>query len=475
MPAIPIGRSIYRRTEAPQLRLVNMFFEALPTSLEDQVSLRPRPRHKQFSMCGAGPIKGLYRKGGVLASVGLSGSIIALSLNQLFRVTQAGVPGVGTATLIGTMDGTFRMSAEGNSSVVVVTCGQTSYTTNGTTLTPIAFPDGNIVSAVDYLNGYFLFASAFGRFYWSAVGGTTVAALDYATAESQPDELLTLKVIGDELWLFGRYSIEVWQPTGVANLPFQRISGRIFGIGVTSRETVQKLSLDGIDTVCWVGTDRRVYRTDPNPRRISDHSMEERLKRATLTTPASDQNPYATVENWDGHDFYVLNIPGDGSFAYDLSTDTWHEMTSYGLSLYRANVWAVGPNNQPLIGDTQNGTIWELSVDSRFDGADPVTFEWSGLLDVPTVPVRCNNVTLDVATGYAASPEDEPDVEMCFSEDMGETWSDFEPAPLGRQGERGIVPLWTRQGQLRRPGRVFRWRTTEPVVVRKAKYNESLR
>jgi hypothetical protein len=58
---------------------------------------------------------------------------------------------------------------------------------------------------------------------------------------------------------------------------------------------------------------------------------------------------------------------------------------------------------------------------------------------------------------------------------MGETFDEYGAQPLGRQGERNERVMWTRCGMLRRPGRIHRWRTTEPVVIRKAKYNETLR
>lgn len=453
MPAIPLGQAAYQRTDLPPVRLKNMMFEQARTNLEDQVALIPRPRLNAFAIAGAGPINGLYRKGGVLAGVGLSGSIIAKSGTDIYRVTQTGLPGVGTATLIGTVDGGFRMTAEGNPNVVVLTCGQTAYVCNGTTLTPIAFPDGNIVSAVDVLNSYFLFASAFGRFYWSAVGGTTVSALDYATAESQPDELLTLKVIGDELWLFGRLSIEVWQPTGNLNLPFQRIGGRIFGIGVTARETVQKLNVGGIDTVCWLGTDRRVYQTAPNPVRISDEGLEERLQRITFSQQAGGPTvPYATSYSWNGHDFYILHIPGEGSFAYDLLTKRWSELTSYGRALFRGAVGATGPNAQPLIGDDATGQIWEMTVANRTDGADPVVFEFTGQLQVSSASVRLDNVSLDLGTGHTADPEGDPTMQMARSGDDGLTFGDPIEQPLGRQGRRGRIVAWTRLGIIHRPG-----------------------
>jgi hypothetical protein len=44
--------------------------------------------------------------------------------------------------------------------------------------------------------------------------------------------------------------------------------------------------------VCWVGTDRRVYRTHPNPVRISDEAIEQKLHLDRLAH-RQHQNPWA--------------------------------------------------------------------------------------------------------------------------------------------------------------------------------------
>lgn len=471
MPGIPLALGEYQRAQLPKLTLKNYFFEQCPTNLEDQVALIPRPRLKLFGVVGLGPIRGMFRKGNVLANTGHSGEIICLSGPEgsasIYRVNQT----TGVATFLASgITGSLRMTAEGNEDVIVFAMGVNAYETDGDTVSAITMPDDLNVYAVDTLNGYFLLCSEFGRFYWTGVGTTTVSALDFATAESQPDTLLTLKVIGDELWLFGRYSIEVWQPTGDADLPFQRIGGRIFGIGCTGRQAVQKFNVEGIDTICWPGTDRKVYRTNPNPVRISDHAMEARLKRVEDPTLL-----YAEADNWHGHEFYVLHIPGEGSFAYDLSTGEWSERTSFGRDLFRGGTSTVGPNNQPILGDDTTNQIWELSEETITDGDDAVVFEFSGLLEVVGQPVRCTNVSLDVAPGRAADPDADPKISLSWSDDMGETFGNEYDQPLGREGQRTTKIMWTRQPQITRPGRVHRWRTTEPVTIRKAKYNESLR
>lgn len=470
MPALPIGTAAFERSEAPKVVLRNYYYERSPANLEDQVSLKPRPRLKAFAQAGGGPMRGLYRKGGVLAGVGLSGSIIALSGSDLYRVTQTGVPGVGTATYIGAVAGTRRMTAEGTADIIMLTAGASPYTTDGTALTAVTMPPGFSAYAIDYLAGRFLISSDIGRFYWTDVGGTTVSSLDFATAESQPDTLQTLKVIGDELWLFGRLSIEVWQPTGDVDLPYQRIGGRIFGIGVTGFETVQKLNVSGIDTVCWVGTERRVYRTNPNPERISDHALEERLQRVTDPTGLT-----ASCWSWNGHDFYCLHIPGQGSWVYDLTTRQWDEATSFARSLFRGAVFATGPNSQPLLGDEATAQIWEMTETQRTDGADPVLFEFTGLLEVPSAAIRLQNISLDLSTGLNPDTEADPMMQMAMSGDLGETYGPDLAQPLGRTGQRFNVAAWSQLGVLERPGKVIRWRTTEPLTIRKAKYNEPLR
>lgn len=468
MPDLLLGLGEYARARLPRLTLRNYFYEKAPTSIKDQVSLVPRPRLKAFGPgVGSGPVRGLFRKGNVLANAGNSGQIIGLFGPDLYRVNQ--FTGVGTL-IEAAVEGDLRMSAEGNESVVVLTMGTKVYETNGSTASQIAMPDDKTGTAIDTLNGYFLIASELGRFYWTGIGLTTVSALDYATAESSPDVLLTLKVIGDELWLFGRYSIEVWQPTGDVDLPFQRIGGRIFGIGITGRQSALKMNVQGIDTACWVGTDRKIYRTNPNPVPIDNDAMHERLKRVADPTLI-----YAEADNWHGHDFYVVHLPDEGSHACDLNTGKWHERTSFGRELFRANVSTVGPNNQTIIGDDTTNELWELSEDAITDGDDPVVFEHCGLLEISGPPVRCNNVQTITSPGLTDDPDADPMLYLAYSDDEGLTFSDEDPAPLGRQGERNLKVIHDRLPIMERPNRIFRFRTSEPVTIRGATYNESYR
>jgi hypothetical protein len=471
MPGIPLGRASYQRAQLPALTLKNMYYEAVPTQLEDQIALIPRPRLKAFAQAGSGPIRGLYRKDGTMALSGNSGALICKSGGSLYRVSAA-----GAATLIGAVEGGYRMGAAGDATVVVLTCGTKAYKTTGSAVSQIAMPDDRPVSAVETLASYFLFAADIGRFYWSDVGGTSVDALAYATAENQPDGLTTLKVLGDELWLIGRESTEVWQPTGDPEQPFMKVGGRVFDVGATARDTVQKVRTGGQDVLCWLGSDKAVYRAAGDVVKISDNAFEAMLADVAVDDTAGEGNPYATSHSWNGHDFYVLHAPGKGSFAYDLTTGAgWEEWTSHGRDLFRTGTCAVDAAGRPLAGDAATNQIWALSADQATDGDDPVVFEFSGLLQVADAPLRCDNLILNISAGRTPDPQADPMIELSTSTDEGETFVSAGLRALGRQGERTRRVLWSRLGLLRKPGRIFRWRTTEPVTVRTAKYGESWR
>lgn len=464
MPAIPLGLSAYKRADLPPSRLVNMFYEKTPANLVDQVSLMPRPRLKQWAVAGDGPMRGIFRQGGVIQD-----RTLAVSGPSLYRVEPSG-DGIGTPTLIGAVTGDGRMSAAGNPSTVILTCGKNVYSTDGATMATVSVPDGQDVVAVDTLNSYFLLQPAnSGRFYWSAIGGTTIDPLDYATAETQPDLTMTLKVVGDILWLVGRLSLEPWQPTGNLDMPFQRINGRIFGIGCVSRDTVQKLIVGGTETMCWVGADGVVYRLAPNPTKISDHGIEELISNADPTSL------YATTARYIGREFYILHIPGQGSFACDLSTGFWDEWQSYERELFRGAVSAIGPADQPLFGDDEVGKIWELTDEIRTDAGEPIVYRWSGVLASVSGSVRCNSVHLNCSMGRTPNIEDDPTVWMSMSDDDGASFGEPLEEPLGRQGERRAQAVWTGLGLIQRNGRVFQWETAEPVIVKTATYNEGYR
>lgn len=156
--------------------------------------------------------------------------------------------------------------------------------TNGgnPSLTQVPVPDDVGVVSLGYVASYVIVVIAQGndvngRFYWIEPGETTIDPLNFATAEKSPDPVHSVRVVGDQFWLLGSNSTEVWYPTGVQAAPFQRVQGRLFERGIWQGTDVQIK-----DFVVLVDTDGVVYKIGSSPEPISDHSIEERIRNAMV-------------------------------------------------------------------------------------------------------------------------------------------------------------------------------------------------
>ena len=161
--------------------------------------------------------------------------------------------------------------------------GDTTLEDGGTpSLTQVPVPDDVGVVSLGYVASYVIVVIAQGndvngRFYWIEPGETTIDPLNFATAERSPDPIHSVRVVGDQFWLLGSNSTEVWYPTGNQDTPFQRVQGRLFDRGIWQGTDVQIK-----DFVILVDTDGVVYKIGSSPEPISDHSIEERIRNAMV-------------------------------------------------------------------------------------------------------------------------------------------------------------------------------------------------
>lgn len=462
MPEMAWGAAAYRRTKGhlPPLRLVNLHLERSPTS-GGGVVLLSRLGLLASTSVGTGPVQGVFWQDGVFG-----GDVFTLSGGNLYR---AGV-------LIGAVPGTGPVRMAASALELVITAGASAYSYNGTNLAAIAFPDGANVCAVAFLSGFFIFVRAGShKFYWSAVNnGRSVDALDFLSAESQPDGLLDAVVIGEQLWLLGTATTEPWLLTGSLDDPFTRLDQGIFRKGVIA--TGCACDLD--NSMFWVGDDGIVYRAAEVPKRVSDHWIEERIAASSEVSAFT----YAS----DGHDFYCVRINGGGvladgtvcpagTFAYDVATQQWNELASYGRDNFRARCAATN-GADVLLGDDETGTLYQLS--GYEDAGGPFERLFTGAIGIPSGVLDVYRVTVDVEVGWTPILEgqgSDPQIEMRVSNDGGATWDDWEPESLGRQGEYSTRPEWRALGLFQSPGFLSEFRVTDPVNVRLTAvlYNEA--
>lgn len=442
MPAIRYGVGAYRRDNGnlPEFRLVNMFVEQTP-SAEAGVTLLSRPGLSDVATWGTGPVYGLFSQEG-----SFGGDLFAAIGNTVYR------EGVS----LGTLPGSGPVSWAASADELLVTRGSTAYSYDGTDFVNSGFVGlfSNEVTAVAFLAGLFIAAEKGShRFFWSAVRDSrSWNILDFASAENAPDELLDVLEVGDNLYLLGQSSIEVWAATGAEEIPFSRIQQRLYRKGVHGTGC----TVEQDNSLTFVGNDGIVYRVAQVPERISDHGIEERIKAS------------ATVFCWgfvyEGHSFFCLRLD-QGTWAFDAATGQWCEFASYGRSNFRARCAAV-QRRTLFFGDDGTNILWNFG--GWRDGEDTLVREFTaaaparGAIQVDNLEVENNAGWTDELAGQGSDPI----LEMRSSRDNGATWGTRRSAPLGRQGEYRTRTRWRALGMFDSPAAVFEFRCSDPAPFR---------
>lgn len=172
-------------------------------------------------------------------------------------------------------------------SVIVVTTDDTLSWSSGQlvpgvqALYGIETPDGVPIIAIDVVNSYVLCVAGDPfpqRVYFILPGEVTIDPLNFFEAESEPDRINDIVCVGDQAWLIGQSSTDVYYTTGVSAAPFARAQGRPFpigGVGGTCVKLVANLIIVGVDNTVYVVAD------GPSP--ISTNGIAERVRTARDT------------------------------------------------------------------------------------------------------------------------------------------------------------------------------------------------
>jgi hypothetical protein len=300
MPSIAYGSSAYKRSEFPELRLVNMYVEKAATS-EKQIALLSRPGLVSHSTIGTGPISGIFSQAGTFSS-----DLFGLSGSSLFRNTSS----------LGTVSGSGPVSFAGGYGELCVTRGQTLYSYNGTNLANSGFTGlfSNNVTACCFINSSIIAIEAgSARYFWSAaLDGRTWDVTDFITAEREPDNLLDVAPLGNNLWLFGEQSVEVHADTGLDNARFSPVETLGYNKGILATGCV----CNADNALFFIGSDKVVYRVGEAPQRVSEHWIEEAIGKSSTASVYSYRH--------EGHEFVVVKLD-DVNIQYDCATQEWNE------------------------------------------------------------------------------------------------------------------------------------------------------
>jgi hypothetical protein len=324
-----------------------------------------------------------------------------------------------------------------------------------------------LASDVAFFDGYFVLVQpSSNRFNISAINdASTWDPLDYASKEGYPDNILAILTDHEELWLFGTDTTEVWQNTGAALFPLQRIPGAFIHHGCAAKASPVRLA----NGVAWLSSDAARGGTIAYlaqgfiPTRISTHAEE---------TAWDSYSTVADAKAWTyteaGHEFWVIDFPtANATWVFDATSGWWHERgfwngSGFDLQLQQCHCFAFGKH---LVGDRRSGltnaAIYQQALGIFTDAG-------TAIHRVRTAPHISNEQNwsfynrfqLDLQVGQSASS---PSVSLDWSDDGGHTFrtSPIVATPTDATFAGRVV--WRRLGRSR--DRVFRITITDAVPI----------
>ena len=370
----------------------------------------------------------------------------------------------GTATEIGnlaTAAGFVSFKETRDAVVLVDGVNGYVYTFATATFAGITDMDWRGSEWVEELAGFSIFVDpATDQFYISEVdNATSLDALDFSSADAQPDDIVTHRVVKQEVLFLGTKSIETWVLSGDPDFPFTRYNSTPIDVGVVGK----RAAINAADTLYWIGqTGRgpaRVYEMQGHqPVRISTDSVEEAIAACTDIASASMWT-YEDV----GTEFIALQLPGVATtWVYDAASKLWHERCELVDGEFDAlrveQVIFIDGCHYAYAADQ----IYRMARDVYSIAGEPLVRErtWPHLLTPDAEPRTYSVVELQCTTGYDGT---EGFITLEISNDGGHVWGSPLIRSLGVVGQRMQRVRWFGLGASR--DRVFRVRCTSAVPL----------
>lgn len=428
------------------------------------------------------------------------GSYTAQPINPTSTTTSGSGSGLTLTLTFGT--GTGNTGSYTVSPSQTEATSETMYALNFSILpsTDGAFQGADIVDIVD---NYFVYNDPnTQRWAASNILSPITPALSYGNKDGAPDNLVSIIVDHREVYLMGEESSEVWVDAGTFPFPFQRIPGTSTQHGIVAKFSVSRLG----NSFAYLsrnirGQSQVMLMEGYIPKRISNHAVENTLVNQYV------EDAVSFTYQLEGHEVYVISFPTiDLTWAFDITTSMWHKWlwcdNNNQYHRCRANCSAVF-QNMVLVGDWQNGQIYELDPNNYTDNGQNVRrlrraphlvtdlqrqyFEELQIQFQPGVGVigattpngifyqnliiaadqtftigNFDTIIIGVPNQiYPSQTQSNPQAMLRWSSDGGSTWSREYWVGIGQIGKYKNRAIWRRMGWAR--DRVYEVVVTDPV------------
>jgi hypothetical protein len=417
------------------------------------VNLVPVPKQSGIS-------NGFLRPGDGIVSNGTGPGIDRGGVNwqgNLYRVMGTKlveISGASTVTVLGDVGGptdqlvTFDYSFD----QLAIASGGRLYYWDGSTLTQVTDPDLGVVLDVVWVDGYFMTTDGEFLVVTELSDPTQVNPLKYGSSEVDPDPVVALLKLRNEVYALNRNTIEVFDNVGGELFPFARIDGAQIQKGVIGTQGCCVF----IDRIAFLGSARNeapgIYvGAAAVTEKISTQEIDNLLLEYTEAQLALVK---LEARNDKNHEHLYVHLPDrtivfDASASKALETAVWFTLTTTlaGFAQYRARnmVWVY---DKWMVGDPQSSNIGYLVQDTGHHWGQQVRWEFGTLIVYnESNGAIFNEMELVSLTGSIALGEN-PQISTSYSLD-GQVYSQEKFIAVGTIGNRKKRLAWFQQGHMR--------------------------
>jgi hypothetical protein len=359
----------------------------------------------------------------------------------------------GAVTVLGDVGGPINtlVTMDYSFDRLAIASGGRLYYWNGA-LTQVTDPDLGVVLDVCWVDGYFMTTDGTSLVVTELSDPTQVNPLKYGSSEVDPDPVVALLKLRNEVYALNRNTIEVFDNVGGDFFPFQRIDGAQIQKGVIGTFGCCVF----MEMVAFLGSGRNeapgIYMgANATANKVSTQEIDEILLQYTEAQLAQVK---LEARNDKAHQHLYVHLP-DRTLVYDAAASealgeiVWFTLTTtvVGFSQYRARnlVWAY---DKWLIGDPQSSNIGYLVDTIGTHWGQKVRWEFGTLIAYNEGNgALFHELELVSLTGRVALGVD-PIITTSYSLD-GLSWSQDRPLRVGTTGNTKKRLAWFQQGSMR--------------------------
>lgn len=453
IPLFGIGTFKRSRPVTHQQRL-NLYIEINGDAENNVITMYPTPGLSLQLSFGATPCRGLYAVGDFR---------YAVHRNNFYKIAND-----NTYTNIGTLlTSSGRVDISDNGLQIMIVDGPNGYiwdlvALTFTQITDVDFPGA---STVTFMNGYFIISEPdTGRFYWSALyNGLSWDALQFATAESNPDVLVRVQANNGVLCLYGDKTTEFWGDSGALDIPFARIGAAAIEWGLAARWSLSKF----MDAIIFL----RRNRLGQVQVCVQDNGVAVAVSTTNLDASFQDYTAVADASGFSfmvaGHPMYQINFPSaNASWQYDGLSKEWHRVSSdFTEGRHRAEI-QYNHLDYSFVSDFETGELYIIDQNVYTDNGSAVAREFISRYQTADGNWSVFDelwIDMETGVGLTVGQGSNPQAMMTISKDGGRTWGLELWRGFGKIGENMRRAVWRKLGRARKW--VFKVRVTDPVKV----------